>query len=197
MHIFLNLINKDNCEKIFSKNSYITFKIRGSGNSRILYDGDCTYTKPPLPDEIYINGDKQTDIKYYYNFTYEENNVTLMWNNSLKYTGCMFLGSTNIIEFDLSRFDTSEIKSMAEIFRGCSLLVSLDLSNFNTPQLTCLDNMFNGCSSLVSIDLQNINTSSIVGVYNLFSGCSNLKHLNLKKSRKDFFCKLIIFILCF
>ena len=182
MHIFLNLINKDNCEKIFSKNSYITFKIRGSGNSRILYDGECTYTKPPLPDEIYINGDKQTDIKYYYNFTYEENNVTLMWNNSLKYTGCMFLGSTNIIEFDLSRFDTSEIKSMAEMFRGCSLLVSLDLSNFNTPQLTCLDNMFNGCSSLVSIDLQNINTSNIVGVYNLFSGCSNLKHLNLKNA---------------
>ena len=47
----------------------------------------------------------------------------------------MFSGCDKITEFDFSKFDTSQIKSMNSKFSRCKLLTSLDVSNFVTTQV--------------------------------------------------------------
>ena len=85
----------------------------------------------------------------------------------------------NILEIDLSNFDTSEVTNMGEMFYGMSNLTSLNLSNFNTSQVTNMGLMFYGLSSLTSLDLSNFDTSKVTNMSDMFNGMSNLTSLNL------------------
>ena len=71
----------------------------------------------------------------------------------------MFYGCDDIIEIDLSHFDTSNVKDMGYMFSGCTSLTSLDLSNFNTSSVIVMDEMFPGCTSLTFLDLHNFDAS--------------------------------------
>ena len=92
----------------------------------------------------------------------------------------MFMNCTNIIEFDLSHFDTSLVTSMVRMFRGCSSLTSLDLSNFNTSLVEEMNGMFRACPSLSSLNLANFNISSVTKTLNLFYDSFNLEYINIK-----------------
>ena len=48
----------------------------------------------------------------------------------------------NILEIDLSRFDTSKVINMSFMFYGMSNLTSLNLSSFDTSKVTYMFNMF-------------------------------------------------------
>ncbi len=48
----------------------------------------------------------------------------------------MFSGCNNIIEMDLSKFDTSQVDIMTDMFLGCSSLTSINLSNIKTSRVT-------------------------------------------------------------
>ena len=56
---------------------------------------------------IYINGIKQSTIKYSYNLNETDNFIELIWNNRIGSCGHMFEGCNDITEIDLSNFDTS------------------------------------------------------------------------------------------
>ena len=60
----------------------------------------------------------------------------------------MFEGCVAFTEFDLSNFNTSNVKIMQSMFSSCSSLTSLNLSNFDTSQVTRMDYMFDGCINL-------------------------------------------------
>lgn len=118
----------------------------------------------------------------------------------------LFHDCTNMVNVDLSRFDTSKIRNMGSMFKGCSSLQSLNLNNFNTANVEYMGGMFSGCSSLQnvnlssfntanvegmsfmfmdcsslsSLDLSNFNTGNVINMCAMFSGCSNLKNLNIK-----------------
>ena len=51
-------------------------------------------------------------------------------------------------KIDLSKADTSKVKSMARMFYECSELASLDISSFNTANVTDMNSMFYKCTSL-------------------------------------------------
>ena len=85
----------------------------------------------------------------------------------------------NILEIDLSNFDTSEVTNMGEMFYGMSNLTSLNLSNFDTSQVTNMGLMFYGLSSLTSLDLSNFDTSKVTDMSFMFYGMRNLTALNL------------------
>ena len=85
----------------------------------------------------------------------------------------------NILDIDLSNFDTSKVTDMRCMFYGMSNLTTLNLSNFDTSQVTGMGCMFSKMSSLTSLNLSNFDTSKVTDMYAMFSSMYNLTSLNL------------------
>ena len=66
--------------------------------------------------EIYINGNKGDNISksYYFNQTY--NFVELIFDENIDNCEFLFFNYINIIEIDLSNFDSSQVISMYDMF---------------------------------------------------------------------------------
>ena len=85
----------------------------------------------------------------------------------------------NILEIDLSGFDTSQVTDMSAMFYGMSSLTTLNLSNFDTAKVTDMSAMFYGMSSLTTLNLSNFDTSQVIYMESMFYGVRNLTTLNL------------------
>ena len=85
----------------------------------------------------------------------------------------------NILELDLSSFDTSKVTNMQEMFRGMSNLTSLNLSNFDTSKVTNMAAMFYATSNLTTLNLSSFNTSQVTNMGVMFYGISSLSSINL------------------
>ena len=85
----------------------------------------------------------------------------------------------NILELDLSSFDTSKVTNMQEMFRGMSNLTSLNLSNFDTLKVTNMAGMFYATSNLTTLNLSSFNTSQVTNMGVMFYGMSSLSSINL------------------
>ena len=91
----------------------------------------------------------------------------------------MFNGMSNLTTLNLSNFDTSKVTKMWVMFSGMSSLTSLNLSSFNTSQVTDMSWMFKGVSNLATLDLSNFDTSKVTNMHAMFNVMSNLTTLNL------------------
>ena len=85
----------------------------------------------------------------------------------------------NILDLDLSNFDTSQVTNMSSMFRGMSNLTTLNLSNFDTSQVTNMDSMLASVSNLTTIDLSNFDTSKVTNMSSMFNNMTNLTSLNV------------------
>ena len=85
----------------------------------------------------------------------------------------------NILDLDLSNFDTSQVTNMSSMFRGMSNFTTLNLSNFDTSQVTNMDSMLASVSNLTTIDLSSFDTSKVTDISAMFYDLSNLTTLNL------------------
>ena len=203
----LILLSKEK-ENIISRYSYITLKINESGNQKVFNYGEHPLCHPesPYPDEIYINGINQSEIKMYYPLTETNNNIKLVWYNNIIITRCMFLYCRNITEINLMNFDSSQVKDMAGMFNSCSSLKYINFTNFNTSQVESMDYMFFccdslnslnlsifdtsqvqnmqmmffNCKSLYSLDISNFNFEKVTNIQSIFNLCSSLKHINIE-----------------
>ena len=174
---FIKCINR----KIELAYSLINLKIIGNGTINIFsnnYNGD-------KPKTIIINNltkYNNSEVNKYYNFSNFEsdiNNITLIWETPPSSTSNLFKNCKNIIEIDLSNFDSSQVNNMEYMLSGCSLLTSLNLFNFSTSCVTNMNNMFSSCLKLNSLDLSSFDTSKVNNMNSMFSSCSNLTSLNL------------------
>ena len=85
----------------------------------------------------------------------------------------------NILDMDLSNFDTSNVTNMGFMFLGMSNLTTLNLSNFDTSKVTDMQLMFWGMRNLTTLNLSNFDTSKVTNTRSMFQGMSNLTTLNL------------------
>ena len=85
----------------------------------------------------------------------------------------------NILEIDLSNFDTSKVTNMDSMFYGMSSLTTLDLSNFDTSKVTNMSHMFEDISNLTTLNLSNFDTSRVTSMHFMFTAMSNLTTLNV------------------
>ena len=85
----------------------------------------------------------------------------------------------NILEIDLSNFDTSEVTNMGGMFYGMSNLTTLNVSHFDTSKVTDMSLMFHGMRDLSVLNLSSFNTSQVTDMHNMFYGMSNLTTLNV------------------
>lgn len=119
-----------------------------------------------------------TDKTAYYHA--EPEKVYLNTNSSMMF----FSGESeqkikNILELDLSNFDTSKVANMSHMFNGMRNLTTLNLSNFNTSNVTDMGGMFFSMTSLTTLNLSNFDTSKVTNMGSMFYGISNLTTLNL------------------
>ena len=99
------------------------------------------------PEKVYLN----TDSSKMFSSRYDEQKIK------------------NILEIDLSSFDTSLVTNMEDMFAYMSSLTTLNLSNFNTLQVVSMDRMFFGMSNLTTLDLSNFDTSNVTDMDFMFA----------------------------
>ena len=127
--------------------------------------------------EIKLWLDPTDKTAYYYA---EPEKVYLNTNsNSMFYSMYSEEKLKNILELDLSNFDTSKVTNMYSMFSGMSKLTTLNLSGFDTSKVTNMNSMFYYMSNLTSLDLSHFDTSKVTNMYSMFYGMSNLATLNL------------------
>ena len=160
-------------ELYFSK---IKLIIKGVGPKYVIGKG---FEEIYYPNEIYINGNKQEIVSYNYTLNQTENFVELIWYKNINYAKYIFNQCSDIIEIDLSEFNSSLITNMAYMFTDCISLKLINFSNFDTSKVKIMCDMFRNCSSLTSLDLSNFDTRSVTNMVQLFKDCISLTSLNL------------------
>ena len=148
--IIFNLITPSN-NMIEYKASNVILKIQGPGFRDVLSSN--FFNNVYKPDIIYINGIRNFTISNRYYFNQIDNTANLIWNDPIDNCVTMFRGCSDIIEMDLSNFDTSRVFIMNTMFGDCTQLSSLDVSNFKTSNVIDMGDMFWGCSKLSSLNL--------------------------------------------
>ena len=171
-----------------SEDSYILVKVK-NGNNNIYADKKTInlntvhysifYNDFNEPDEIYIDGNKQTIVKNKYLFSNKINFVKLIFKKPITNIRAMFIDCTEIIEVDMSHFDTSKVTEYVALFRNCKSLTSVNLSNLNTNNVTNMGWMFDLCDSIVSLDFSSLDTSKVTNMVSMFGSCKALLSLDL------------------
>ena len=162
-----------------------------SENIEIEVDGKI------IPFSLYYNfKEKGTHLlKYYINknlsnlssiFRYCENIINIDMTNfntkNITDMNTMFGCCKSLKNVNFSNINTSKVKDMSYIFYCCESLKKVDLSNFNTENVEKMNNMFDGCKSLEEVDLSNFNTKIVKNMANMFSGCKSLKKVEQIKT---------------
>ena len=180
MNLLLQVLTGNNQTRILDEYRFpnITLKINGTGIKNILSDHKEFKTND-YPDMVYINGEIQSTVNYSYFFNLTENNVELIWNNYITQTLYMFHRCSDIIEIDLSNFNTSFVTDMKYMFAYCYSLASINLTNFNTSSAIYINSMFRDCSSLTSLDLSYFDTSKVSWMDHLVYNCKSLTSINI------------------
>ena len=109
------------------------------------------------PEKVYLNTDSS---RMFYSIYYEQ---------EIK----------NILEIDLSGFDTSKVTTMYDMFAYMSKLTTLNLFHFDTSKVTNMNNMFYHMPALTTINLSSFDTSNVTDMSGMFSSMSKLTTLNL------------------
>ena len=181
----ITLLTNINIRKL-NLDSEITIVILGPGIQSILSEESIDFPEKSclfdsLPTEIIVNDNPVVEIsKRIYDLNEGKNTIIMKWNYEITNCCGMFYNLTNIIEIDLSKFDSSSVKDMRAMFQGCTSLTSLNLNSFNTSSVINMFSMFQDCENLISLDLSSFDTSLVKDIGKMFYNCKNLNNLDLK-----------------
>ena len=128
---------------------------------------------------LYINKNNE-EFKSYFNPKAEGiYTIKLIFKVKLECCLYMFWKCYNLIDINLSNFNTQNVTNMKSMFCGCINLTNINLSNFNTQNVTNMSEMFGECHNLTNIDLSNFNTQNVINMNSMFLGCNKLNIINL------------------
>ena len=181
-----NLIKKNNEIKLTIKieKEDIKKNIYFLDNTNLFFEDKYNHLKEldDLNTELFIN-----NIKYKYNKCFkpeEEGSYEIKIKFKIKLKDCsyMFYGCSNLINADLSSFDTEDATNMSYMFCGCSNLGNIVLSSFCTKNVTNMICMFSDCSNLTSLDLSSFDANNVTNMNSIFSWCSKLKTVKINNN---------------
>lgn len=90
----------------------------------------------------------------------------------------LFKGNTNLININVSNWDTSNITSLSEVFAQMPNLKSVDFSDLDVSNVISFFAMFDASMKIENIDVSKWDTSSATNMGWMFSG-NNLKYLDV------------------
>ena len=133
------------------------------------------------PEKVYLNTDSR---KMFYSKSDEQkikNILDLDLSNfdTSKVTNMsyMFFSMSNLTSLNLSNFDTSNVTNMYCMFSGMSNLTTLNLSSFDTSKVTDMSFMFSGMYSIGFLDISNFNTSKVENMDNMFRDAKSIESI--------------------
>ena len=85
------------------------------------------------------------------------------------------VNNINKINFDVSKWDVSNVTNMAFMFVGCESFEGKGLENWDVSNVENTKYMFNDCKKL-NCDLNNWDVSSVTKMYDIFNNCTSLKN---------------------
>ena len=92
----------------------------------------------------------------------------------------MFSYCSNIVNVDVSSFNTKNVRNMLDMFGDMENLESVDLNNFDTPNLIILQGLFFNDVNLKIVKFgPNFDTSNVTRMYGLFYNCQSITTINL------------------
>ena len=129
--------------------------------------------------ELFINHKQKLFTKYFNPEKEGLYEIKLQFEPGIKNCSFMFCDCKNIINLDLSSFDTKNATNMSYMFHGCENINSLNLTSFVTKNVTDMNNMFCYCESLTDLDLSSFDTTNVINMSCMFSSCKSIVSLNL------------------
>ena len=174
--------------QIYSRYSEIILTINGDGSQYVLFPS----YKNICPEKIYISHDQKNynninavsgcnKINIPSNTDSKVGEVKLVWSNKKLTSARNILGDLpNLIEVDLSKFDSSEIMYMDYMFQNDNALKSINFNNFITSSVKSMHGTFYECSNLIELDLSTFDTSHVTEMRLMFFGCKKLVSLNIE-----------------
>jgi surface protein len=118
--------------------------------------------------DVYIDKEKINIIKenntWQYNFNKPGKYMfEIVFNDDITNCKSFFKKCNNIISFDLSNFNTSNIIDMEDMFSECNKLKEIKgLNQFNANKVNYMNSMFQECNALESLNLSNFNTEIVM-----------------------------------
>ena len=135
------------------------------------------------PEKVYLNEDSSKMFTYNWSERKLQNilDIDLSSFNTSKVTNMEYMinDMPNLTSLDLSNFDTSKVTNMKDMFYSMTGLTSLNLSNFDTSQVTNMSVMFDGMHNLTTLNLSNFDTSKVTSMKGMFSDTYSLTSLDL------------------
>ena len=135
------------------------------------------------PEKVYLNEDSSRMFYASYSDSRIDNILDLDLSNfdtsNVTDMNSMFAGLPNLTTLNLSSFDTSNVTNMKAMFAGLFRLTTLDLSNFDTSKVTDMSDMFSYMRNLTNLNLSNFDTSKVEHMNDMFINMSNLTTLDL------------------
>ena len=138
---------------LVSLSSEIHLVINGTGNQSSM--NNSFYLQP---SEVFVNGIYKESCKTFCELEYEENNIILIFNETLNSLEMIFFELDNIIEIDFSHFDFSFVTTMAFMCKNCINLEKINFENINTSSLVDMERVFYNCSQLTTLIGLNFDT---------------------------------------
>ena len=175
IYIFNFILTKNTYRFLSLYNSEIDLVIKGSGDQNFLSDSFSIQ-----PSSVLINGElREISYKNTCNLVGDKNYITIIFDKPIQSSSNMFFELKNIIEVDLSKFDSSKLESMSNMFYNCENLEKINFGNINTSLVSDMRSLFNGCHKIKYLDLSSFNTSRVTDMGYMFSDCENLMYLDL------------------
>ena len=137
--------------------------------------------------KIYIDEKEYNYLKYF--IPTKEGIYTIRIEFNIQMTNCsyMFYECDNIIEADLSNFDSQNVTDLSFMFTECEKIKSIYLTNFNTKKVINMASMFKDCSKLKEIDLCHFDMINDVNTDDMFLFCYNLDRIKINKIYSNIF----------
>ena len=129
--------------------------------------------------ELFINEEKQKYQKFFTPTKEGTYNIRLVFKEKIEDCSYMFCNCHNLINVDLSSFETENIIDMTRMFYNCHNLTDIDLSTLETDNVTSMYSMFDQCYNLTNLNLSSFDTSNVEDFSKMFNGCKKLKNLDL------------------
>ena len=190
-----NILNREKKNEI-----KLVIKIEEDDLNKDIYLYNSTVINE-FNSELYNENNKQIKMRNSHRFHKKGSYLfTIKINKEITDYSKMFSSCKNILNMNISLFDTKKVINMEEMFYCCEKLDCIYFCpSFNTQNVLNMSHMFYNCKNLRTLNLSSFNTQKVNNMKEMFYYCEKLESVNfgpffntqnvLNMSRMFYYCK--------